>query len=210
MRHLLTLLFSLPGLAFAGNSLSLTLHDAEALWHEHSRELRLADTAVAGAMADMQTAGQRPNPDFSLNALSISPQSGLGGGPLKDKRMDTQFRLDQLIERGGKRDLRLKGAEARIDAARLERDDTARQQLGDLRQAYYNLRLAQEKLELARDTAALYGKSAQAGRLRQKAGDLAPVDVSRLQIDQARAEAELNRADIPLLEVAAQCLLGVS
>ena len=52
MRHLLTLLFSLPGLAFAGNSLSLTLHDAEALWHEHSRELRLADTAVTGAVAD--------------------------------------------------------------------------------------------------------------------------------------------------------------
>ncbi len=200
MRHLLTLLLSLPGLAVAGSPLSLSLHDAEALWREHSRELRLADTAVTGAVADMQAAGQRPNPDFSLNALSVSPQSGLGGGALKDKRMDTQFRLEQLIERGGKRDLRVRGAEARLDAARLERDDTARQQLGDLRQAYYNLRLAQEKLELARDTAALYGKSAQAGRLRQKAGDLAPVDVSRLQIDQARAEADARQAQADLAQ----------
>ncbi|WP_223879543.1 TolC family protein [Dechloromonas sp. CZR5] len=176
----------------------LTLRDAETLWREQSRELKLADIVVAGATADVRTAAQRPNPDLTINALSISPQSGYGGGPLKDKKMDTQLRLDQLIERGGKRDLRIKGAEARVDAAKFERDDTARQQLGDLRQAYYNLRLAQEKLTLARESAALYEKSAQAGRLRQKAGDLAPVDVSRLQIDQARAEADARQAQADL------------
>ena len=37
MRHLLTLLLALPGLAIAGGPLSLTLHDAEVLWREHSR-----------------------------------------------------------------------------------------------------------------------------------------------------------------------------
>ncbi|HLO61393.1 MAG TPA: TolC family protein, partial [Azonexus sp.] len=158
MRRHLILLFLLPGLAFAGTGTPLTLHDAETLWREHSRELKLAETAVAGASADVRTAGQRPNPDLTINALSISPQSGFGGGALKDKKMDTQFRLDQLVERGGKRDLRIKGAEARVDAARFDRDDTARQQLGDLRQAYYNLRLAQEKLALARESAALYEK----------------------------------------------------
>ena len=198
MRRLLILLFSIPGLAFAGPAIPLTLHDAESLWREHSRELKLAETLVAGAAADVRTAGQRPNPDLTINALSISPQSGYGGGPLKDKKMDTQFRLDQLIERGNKRDLRIKGAEARVDAARYERDDTARQQLGDLRQAYYNLRLAQEKLALARESATLYEKSTRAGRLRQKAGDLAPVDVSRLQIDQARAEADARQAQADL------------
>lgn len=198
MRRLLILLLSVPGLAFADPGMPLTLRDAETLWREQSRELKLADTVVAGATADVRTAAQRPNPDLTINALSISPQSGYGGGPLKDKKMDTQLRLDQLIERGGKRDLRIKGAEARVDAAKFERDDTARQQLGDLRQAYYNLRLAQEKLTLARESAALYEKSAQAGRLRQKAGDLAPVDVSRLQIDQARAEADARQAQADL------------
>ena len=176
----------------------LTLRDAENLWREQSRELKLAETLVAVATADVRTAAQRPNPDLTINALSISPQSGFGGGPLKDKKMDTQFRLDQLIERGGKRDLRIKGAEARVAAAKFERDDTVRQQLGDLRQAYYNLRLAQEKLALARESAALYEKSTTAGRLRQKAGDLAPVDVSRLQIDQSRAEADARQAQADL------------
>jgi len=155
-------------------------------------------------------AGQIPNPDVSLNALSISPWSGYGSGGWKDKKMDTQLRLDQLIERGGKRDLRVKGAEARLDAARFDFDDAARQQLGVLRYAYYNLRLAQEKFKLAREAAELYGKSTEAGRLRQKAGDIAPVDLSRLQIDQARADsdARLARTELEQAQVALAYLIG--
>ncbi len=90
--------------------------------------------------------------------------------------MDNQFRLDQLIERGGKRELRIKGAEARVDAAKLARIDTARQQSPRC-QAYYNFRLAQEKQALPRETAALYGKNTEAGRFRQRVGDIAPVDL---------------------------------
>lgn len=210
MRRLFLTLLLLPALCPAQDTTALSLSDAEALWRQHSRELRLAQAAVAGAAADLQAAGQRPNPDVSVNALSISPWSGYGAGGWKDKKMDTQLRVDQLIERGGKRDLRVKGASARLDAARLDADDAARQQLGDLRAAYYNLRLAQDKLALARDTADLYGKSADAGRLRQKAGDLAPVDLSRLQIDQARAASDARQAQTELeqAQVALAYLVG--
>jgi len=184
----------LPALAVAQGTSPLTLHEAELLWQEHNRELRLGQAAVAGAAADVTVAGQIPNPDVSLNMLSISPWSGYGAGPWKDKKMDTQLRLDQLIERGSKRELRVKGAAARLDAARFDLDDAARQQLGMLRYAYYNLRLAQERLVLAQETAALYGKSAEAGKLRKKAGDIAPVDLSRLQIDQGRADSDARQA----------------
>lgn len=206
MRPLLILLLSLPSLALATGSQMLTLADAESLWRQHSRELKIAESAVSGAAADLRTAGQRPNPEISLNASSISPHSGDGAGSWKDKRMDNILRIEQLVERGGKRDLRLKSAEARLDAARLDHEDTGRQQLGDLRQSYYQLRLAQEKLNLAQDTAVLYGKTTAAGRLRQKAGDLAPVDVARLQIDQARAEADARQAEAEL--AAAQQILA--
>ena len=178
--------------------MTLTLHEAEALWQEHSRELRLAQAAVTSAAADVRVAGQMPNPDVSVNVLSVSPWSGYGAGAWNQKKMDSVLRIDQLVERGGKRGLRVKGAESRLEAARFDLDDAARQQLGVLRYAYYNLRLAQEKLALARETAELYGKSADAGRLRQKAGDIAPVDVSRLQIDNARAETDARQAQTDL------------
>lgn len=210
MRLLLISLFLLPLPAMAEGRLALTLPAAESLWQEHSRELRLARNAVEGAAADLRAAGQRPNPDVSLNALSISPWSGYGAGGWKDKKMDTQLRVDQLIERGGKRELRVKGAEARLDAARFELDDAARQQLGVLRYAYYNLRLAQDKQALALETAELYGRSSAAGKLRQQAGDLAPVDLARLQIDQARADADARqaRAELEQARVALAYLIG--
>jgi cobalt-zinc-cadmium efflux system outer membrane protein len=197
-------------MCFAQGPTALSLKQVEALWQQNSRELHLAQAAVVGAAADVRVAGQIPNPDVSLNVLSISPWSGYGAGSLKDKKMDSQFRIDPLIERGGKRDLRVKGAESRLDAARFDMEDVARQQIGVLRYAYYNLRLAQEKLVLARDTAELYAKSVDAGKLRLKAGDIAPVDVSRLQIDGARAESDARqaRAELEQAQVALAYLIG--
>lgn len=160
---------------------------------------------MTSAAADVSVAGQRVNPDVSVNVLSISPWSGYGAGGWSEKKLDTVLRIDQLVERGGKRDLRVRGAESRLAASRFDLDDTARQQLGVLRYAYYNLRLAQEKLMLARETAELYGKSADAGRLRQKVGDIAPVDVSRLQIDKARADSDVRQTQTEL-EQAQQAL----
>ncbi|AXS80422.1 TolC family protein [Dechloromonas sp. HYN0024] len=179
-------------------AIPLSLNEAELLWRQHSHEIQLAQGVVTGAAADVRVAGQIPNPDVSLNVLSVSPWSGYGAGGWDRKKMDTVLRVDQLIERGGKRDLRVRGAESRLEAARFDLDDTARQQLGVLRYAYYNLRLAQEKLALARETAELYGRSTDAGRLREKAGDLAPVDVARLQIDSARAESDARQAQTEL------------
>lgn len=194
MRHLLILLFSFPALAFAGNDTALTLPEAESLWRQHSRELKLAETGISGAAADVRAAGQRPNPELSLNFASISPSAGYGAGPLKDKKMDSILRVEQLVERGGKRDLRIKGAEARLAASRLDYDDTAHQQLAYLRRAYHDLHLAQEKRRLAGEAAELYGKSLSAAGKRQKAGDLAPVEVSRMAVDKARADNDLRQA----------------
>ncbi len=205
MRHLLILLFSFPALAFAGNDTVLTLPEAESLWRQHSRELKLAETGISGAAADVRAAGQRPNPELSLNFASISPSAGYGAGPLKDKKMDSILRVEQLVERGGKRDLRIKGAEARLAASRLDYDDTARQQLAYLRRAYHDLHLAQEKRRLAGEAAELYGKSLSAAGKRQKAGDLAPVEVSRMAVDKARADNDLRQAQNEL-ELAQQDL----
>lgn len=190
--------------------MALGLKETETLWRQNSRELRIAQAAVAGAAADVRVAGQTPNPDVSLNVLSISPWSGYGAGSLKDKKMDSQFRIDQVIERGGKRDLRVKSAESRFEAARFDMDDMARQQIAVLRYAYYNLRLAQEKQALALDTAGLYARSVEAGRLRLKAGDIAPVELSRLQIDAARAESDARQArtELEQAQVALAYLIG--
>jgi outer membrane protein, heavy metal efflux system len=210
MRLLFTalLLFPLATLAQAPQRLSLT--ETEALWQEHNRELQLARTAVSGAEADVLTAGQVPNPQVSLNITQISPWSGYGAGPWKDKKMDNVLRVDQLVERGGKRDLRLKGADARLDASRRDLDDTGRQLLLNLQQSYYDLRLAQEKSRLAGEVAASYDKSLETGRTRLKAGDISQVELARLQIDKSRADndARQTQAELEQAQVALAYLIG--
>ena len=210
MRQILALLVLLPVAVLAQTPQRLTLAEATTLWQEHNRELQLARTAVAGAEADVLTAGQVPNPQVSLNVTQISPWSGYGAGPWKDKKMDNVLRLDQLVERGGKRELRIKGADARLDASRCDLDDTGRQQLLTLQQTYFDLRLAQEKRRLAGELAAVYEKSLDTGRLRLKAGDISQVELSRLQIDKSRADndARQTQAELEQAQVALAYLIG--
>jgi cobalt-zinc-cadmium efflux system outer membrane protein len=210
MRQILALLVLLPVAVLAQTPQRLTLAEATTLWQEQNRELQLARTAVAGAEADVLTAGQVPNPQVSLNVTQISPWSGYGAGPWKDKKMDNVLRLDQLVERGGKRDLRIKGADARLDASRYDLDDTGRQQLLTLQLTYFDLRLAQDKRHLAGELAAAYEKSLDTGRLRLKAGDISQVELSRLQIDKSRADndARQTQAELEQTQVALAYLLG--
>ncbi len=211
MRHLLAAILLLPAALLAQTTPQrLTLAEAEALWQEHNRELQLARTAVSGAEADVLSAGQRPNPQVSLNITQIAPWSSYGAGPWKDKKMDNVLRLDQLVERGGKRDLRIKGADARLDASRFDLDDTGRQQLQALQQTYFDLHLSQEKRRLAGELAANYDKSLDTGRLRLKAGDISQVDLARLQIDKSRAdnEARQTQAELEQAQVALAYLIG--
>lgn len=177
-----------------GAACRLSLADAERLWREHNRELRLADSAVIGAEADLRSAGQSPNPQASLNLASISPHEGFGAGSARDKRMDSVVRVEQLLERGNKRDLRVQGAAAMLDAARGDRADVGRQQRRALAAAYYDLLLAQEAEALSVDTAALYRQSAATSAVRYRAGDISGAELSRLRVEQLRAENDARQA----------------
>ena len=194
MKPFLILIAVLPALALAAPSVELSLGQAEKLWRERSRELRLADVALAAAAADVKLAGQTPNPSLSYTAASISPSEGYGSGHLRDKRMDSIVRIEQLIERGGKRSLRIQGAEARQQAVSFDRHDIARTQLTDLRRAYFDLLLAQDRQRLSAEASELYANSLIAAEKRKQAGDIAPVDVARLAVDKARADNEARAA----------------
>lgn len=196
--------------AIAPDLSRLSLADAKALWLARSREIKLARRAVEGADADRVSAGQRPNPQFSINSSSIAPRGGVGSGGVWDKQIDTVFRLDQLIERGGKRELRVRTAEARLAAARGDLEDTLRSQRMVLDQAYYDLLLAQEKRRIAEENAALFKKTVEAAERRLRAGDLSPSDVARIKVEALRSENDARQAagDLERAQVALAYLIG--
>ena len=206
-RMLMGLAFAQP-LAALGQSVdltALTLTQAEELLQTRNRELQAARRAVEAAGANTLSAGARPNPTLSLGVNTINPAQGIGAGPLRDKIFDSSVRIDQVIERGDRRELRLANAKSLESASTEDLSEAQRQQRLALRYAYYDLLFAQNKVDIARDTIALFEGSVRAAELRLKAGDIAMADVARLRVDALRArndaraaEADQRRAQLAL------------
>jgi outer membrane protein, heavy metal efflux system len=195
---LLFLAFALPFMAAARD---LTLAEAESLLLRNNRELQAARRMVESAEAQQMIAGARPNATFSINS------SGIGSGGAKP---DTVFRIDQPFERGNKRDLRLDVAAGLQRAARNDSLDVLRQQLALLRSTYFDLKLAQERAEVLAQTAQLFSGTLAAAQRRLKAGDLAPADVAKVQVDHERAQNDARgaQADFARVQIALAYLIG--
>ncbi len=191
---------------------ALTLADAQRLLESRNIDLRLAQKALGAAAADVITAHERPNATASLNSASIDPSSGIGSGPLWHKRADSIFRIDQPFERGGKSKHRITAAKAALDAAQADLLDSERQQRLALAQAYYDLKRKQDRFVIAEEIVTLEQKSRSAADLRLHYGDVARLDVARLQIEATQAENSLTSAtaDLRSARIALAALLDLA
>jgi cobalt-zinc-cadmium efflux system outer membrane protein len=188
----------------------LSLSEAETLLATHNRELLAARRAVESAEAQRLIAGARPNATFSINSSGINSNPGIGAGPISQKRIDTVFRVDQPFERGDKRELRLDVASGLQRAAENDSLDVLRQQLATLRAAYFDLKQVQEKVVVLADTAQLFTGTLAAAQARLKAGDLAPADVAKVQVDYERAQNEARsvQGELVRMQFALAYLIG--
>lgn len=177
----------------------LSRSEAGLLLARQNRDVLAARRNVALAGAQVTIAGARPNPTVSFNQSSFSPSAGIGAGGPHEKRLDTTARIDQLIERGGKRELRLGSAQAGQRAARLDAIEVLRSQLATLATAYYDLKLVQERVELLREQEGLFERTLNAARVRLGAGDIAAVDVARVEVDTERARNDTRTAQADVL-----------
>lgn len=172
---------------------ALRLADIDRLVVERNRALASSRRATAAAEAGVDTAGARPNPVISLNTSGISSKHPAGSGNL-----DTVLRVDQPIERGGKRDLRLAVAGSLLEASRSDESESLRQQRLLARQAYFDLKAAEDRARLGTESAQLAQQVLKKAELRLKAGDLSPADVARIRTDTLKAESDASQAQVDL------------
>jgi cobalt-zinc-cadmium efflux system outer membrane protein len=184
-----------PAWADAPSGQSLTLAEALRLAGERNRDLRLADVAVRAAEAAAITAGAAPNPNLTLQTTNINARAGVGAGSLNEKTVDSTIRIDQLVERGGKRELRSLNANLLAQASRLDAAQARRALALAVSIAYYDLIAAQRKLEAATETAALFGGGLRAAEKRKSAGDMAGAEVERLRVDALRSQNDARQAE---------------
>lgn len=128
---------------------------------------------LAVAEAEIQIAGQRPNPDFISAYTRAEPR--------------WQPSVSQLIELGGKRGRRIDVSRNELRIAELDLDAALRTLRHDLRVAYFNLGLARNSVSLGGQVVAQAKELADIARERFDAGDIAQFEVlqANLAVDRA-------------------------
>jgi outer membrane protein, heavy metal efflux system len=174
---------------------ALTLRAATALVAERNRDVQAARRALDAARADTIAAGARPNPNLTLGIGQINPQVGIGPGGPRDKQVDALVRLDQIIERGGKRELRVDAARKLEEASAADVADVLRQQRLAAASAYYDLVLAQDRVAVTNENVELFDRTLAAAEQRLRAGDIAPADLARLRVDALRGQNDARQAE---------------
>ncbi|MCL7714655.1 TolC family protein [Stenotrophomonas sp. CPCC 101365] len=168
----------------------MTLAEAEAALHGNNADILAARIELRGAEGDLFDAARRPAAELSVGSSKISRQEGVGGGRWKDKRVDSTLGVEWTWERGGKRRLRVEGARARGDAARLDLLDQRSAQVLALHEAYFGLKAAQQALQMAEDNRDEAARALAAAERALATGAIAPIERNRLAVEAMKAEAE--------------------
>ncbi|HLW87659.1 MAG TPA: TolC family protein [Terriglobales bacterium] len=165
---------------------------------EQSNPTLLADRLnIDESKAEEITAFLRPNPQFSLTAdgTQIAPDKGVW------KPFAGTFEspgISYLIERRHKRQLRLESAKKATLIAESSHADMERTLLFSLRSAFVSTLQAKAVLQLAKDDLAYYDHVLDISRNRFDAGDIAQIDLDRLELQRVQYESDVQTAEVNL------------
>ena len=190
---------------------SLGLEPLQRIALERNHDVRVSALALDSAAAAVTSAAAAPNPMLTVQTMNINPGLGVGAGSLRSKTVDSSVRIDQLLERGGKRGLRRDGALHQEEGAREDVREARRQLRLAVSQAYYDALAAGERLAILNDTAQLYQRTVEVAQKKRQAGDVSPADVARLQVEALRASNDTAqaRSDVARARLALALLTGI-
>lgn len=174
---------------------SFTWQEVRAKFEAANPTLLADELNVDESRAQEITAYLRPNPDFSflVDGTQIAPNKGVWQ-PFKGTFFSPS--LSYLLERRHKRALRLESAKKGTQIAEFDHDDLQRTLLFNLRSAFVSTLQAKAVLQLATDNLAYYDHVLQISRDRFSAGDIAQIDLQRLELQRVQYESDVQTAEV--------------
>jgi cobalt-zinc-cadmium efflux system outer membrane protein len=165
----------------------LTLPQAETLLIERNLSVLAARYQVDVNRAARLIAGYRLNPSVTVGAEQIPFYSPIAGSfprffttnPDAGANPVYTVRVDQIIERGGKRELRSSVAEEQLKASEAQLLDAIRTQIFQVRRAFNAATLARENLKLAEEIERQYTQTETLTQAKADQGDIARVEIYR-------------------------------
>jgi len=185
---------------------ALTWEQIKSKFEATNPTLKAAQLSIDESRAAEITAYLRPNPDFSLTAdgLQVSKNNGYWR-PLNGVVVTPSF--SYLHERKNKRELRLETAKLSTDVAASTYSDQERGLLFNLRSGFVQTLQAKAVLDNARENLAYWDRELGVNRTRFNAGDLAQLDLDRLELQRAQFEADYEAAYVSLRTAKIQLMM---
>lgn len=165
---------------------------------EQNNPTLLADQLnIDESKAQEITAFLRPNPELGLLSDQITPFNlGQSNSPFQYLLPSATF--SYLHERQHKRELRLESAKKNTGIAVSTHADLDRTMLFTLRSAFVSTLQAKAVLNLANENLAYYDRVLGVSRDRFHAGDIAQIDLDRLELQRVQYESDVQTAIVNL------------
>jgi cobalt-zinc-cadmium efflux system outer membrane protein len=194
---------TLAASAFAQKA--LTWQEVRAKFEAANPTLQAGQIGVDEFRAQEITAYLRPNPTLNLLADQIDP---FPGGPPHSTFgfLEPVATVNYLHERQHKRELRLESAQKATGIAVSSQTDLDRTLIFTLRMAFVQALQEKAVFDLAKDNLAYYDHVLDVNRERYKVGDIAQVDLDRLEIQRVQYESDLQTAEVSLRTAKIQLL----
>ena len=173
---------------------ALTWEQVRMRFEQNNPKLLADKLNIEESKAQEITAFLRPNPTFTLSAdgTQIAPEKGVWrpfAGTFESPS------VSYLHERRHKRELRLESAKKGTLIAESSHADLERTLLFNLRSAFVSTLQAKAVLQLAKDNLVYYDHVLEISRTRFDAGDIAQIDLDRLELQRVQYESDLQAAE---------------
>jgi len=183
--------------ACAQTTTPLTWQQVEERFDARNPTLKAAQLSIDESRAEEITQYLRPNPEFSLSAdgTQLTPYLHTYR-PFAGTQISPG--ISYLIERAGKRELRLETAKEATDIAASTYLDQQRGMVFLLRSAFVNVLNQKAVLQNATDNLEYWDKELVIDKTRLNAGDIAPLDYDRLDLQRTQFESDYETAIMTL------------
>jgi len=191
---------------------SLTWQQIKDKFESVNPTLRAAQLNIDESRAAEITAYLRPNPTLTgtldqLNPLSTTPSPVSGNSVYRPFANTLPYgSVSYLVERNHQRELRLESAKQSTGIAGATYADQERTLLFNLRNAFVQTLQAKAVLRNARENLGYWDRELTINRNRLRAGDLAQVDLDRLELQRVQFESDFETATVNLRTAKIQLL----
>jgi outer membrane protein, heavy metal efflux system len=182
---------------------ALTWDEVRAQFEKNNPTLRAGEIGIDESKAAEITAYLRPNPQVSLGVDQIGNTTQ--GSAFSAATMTAT--ANYLHERRHKRELRLESAQNATGIAVSSQADLERSLLFNVRSAFVGTLQAKAVLKVATDNLAYWDQVLKISRDRYDAGDVAQIDLDRLELQRVQFESDVQTAEVNLRTAKIQLLM---